>query len=309
MPLSKLAHLARQTQIRLLLVCAGEADDLSWSALLQPLRLAARILGPARCHLHAVGLDQLPEDGTYDIALLVADPATKAPPTLALDGFLRACVRVPVWGGVGAGVCWLLRANALAGVPVALPFALHAELDAPADLLSLKLYQLEQNRLSCIGSAASLDFALSLIEVLFGPALQGQIRETLCVERVRSGNEQQHVAQQSHSLQPKLSEAVQLMEANLEEPLSSDDIAQLVGLSRRQLERLFKQHLNNMPSRYYLELRLQRSRQLLLESHHSIVQIGLMCGFSSGSHFSTAFGMLYGITPREERQRRLQAEK
>jgi transcriptional regulator GlxA family with amidase domain len=106
-------------------------------------------------------------------------------------------------------------------------------------------------------------------------------------------------------LQPKLSEAVSLMEANIEEPLSTDEISSLVGISRRQLERQFKQYLGSVPSRYYLELRLQRARQLLLDSNHSIVQVGLMCGFSSGSHFSTAYSTLFGITPREERQRKL----
>ena len=95
------------------------------------------------------------------------------------------------------------------------------------------------------------------------------------------------------------------MEANIEEPLATDDIANLVGISRRQLERQFKQYLGSVPSRYYLELRLQRARQLLLDTNHSIVQVGLMCGFSSGSHFSTAYGALFGITPREERQRKL----
>ena len=85
----------------------------------------------------------------------------------------------------------------------------------------------------------------------------------------------------------------------------TDDIANLVGISRRQLERQFKQYLGSVPSRYYLELRLQRARQLLLDSSHSIVQVGLSCGFSSGSHFSTAYAALFGITPREERQRKL----
>ena len=86
---------------------------------------------------------------------------------------------------------------------------------------------------------------------------------------------------------------------------SLTEIAQLAGVSRRQLERLFKQYLGSLPSRYYLELRLQRARQLLRDTNHSIVQVGLMCGFSSGSHFSTAFGALFGKTPREERQRKL----
>jgi len=126
---------------------------------------------------------------------------------------------------------------------------------------------------------------------------------------VRSKEERQRVALQARfgALQPKLTEAVTLMESNIEEPLSTDDIANLVGISRRQLERLFKQYLGSLPSRYYLELRLQRSRQLLLDTHYSIVQVGLMCGFSSGSHFSTAFGALFGHTPREERQRKLAA--
>jgi transcriptional regulator GlxA family with amidase domain len=205
---------------------------------------------------------------------------------------------------------WLARSGALSGVRVALPWALFAEVDAVAEsaILTSNLYEFDQQRLTCAGGAASLDFSLSLIEILFGKAVQAQVQEVLCVDRVRAGNERQRIALQARfgSLQPKLSEAVTLMETNLEEPLSTDEIAALVGLSRRQLERLFKQYLDNLPSRYYLELRLKRARQLLLDSHHSIVQVGLMCGFSSGSHFSTAFGLLFGITPREERQRRMQ---
>jgi transcriptional regulator GlxA family with amidase domain len=143
--------------------------------------------------------------------------------------------------------------------------------------------------------------------MLFGAAVQASVKEILCVDRVRGKDERQRVALQARfgALQPKLTEAVALMEANIEEPLSTDDIAGLAGVSRRQLERLFKQYLGSLPSRYYLELRLQRARKLLLETNYSIVQVGLMCGFSSGSHFSTAFGALFGNTPREERQRKL----
>ena len=132
--------------------------------------------------------------------------------------------------------------------------------------------------------------ARTLVECLFGATGQANIKEALCVERVRGHEERQRVALQARfgALQPKLSEAVTLMEANIEEPLSTDDIANLVGLSRRQLERLFKQYLGSLPSRYYLVLRLQRARQLLLDTNNSIVQVGLMCGFVR-SHF-TAFG-------------------
>jgi len=104
--------------------------------------------------------------------------------------------------------------------------------------------------------------------------------------------------------QPKLTDAVSLMEANIEEPLSTDDIAYYVGVSRRQLERLFKQYLSTVPSKYYLSLRLARARQLLQQTSKSIVQIGLACGFSSGPHFSSTYRSHFGITPREERAQR-----
>ncbi|WP_374428872.1 helix-turn-helix domain-containing protein, partial [Ideonella dechloratans] len=99
----------------------------------------------------------------------------------------------------------------------------------------------------------------------------------------------------------KLAEAVALMEANLGEPLPTEEIARLVGVSRRQLERLFKQHLDALPSRWYLELRLDRARDMLRQTHQSILQIALSCGFASGPHFSNAYRARYGHTPREER--------
>jgi transcriptional regulator GlxA family with amidase domain len=210
---------------------------------------------------------------------------------------------------VGAGVLWLADAGALNGVRTALPWALYPDVDSLADqaLFTPNLYELDGNRLTCCGGAASIDFALTLVDLLFGADVQAKVKEALCVDRVRGPEERQRVALQARfgMLQPKLTEAVTLMETNIEEPLSTDEIAQLSGLSRRQLERLFKQYLGSLPSRYYLELRLQRARQLLLDTNYSIVQVGLMCGFSSGSHFSTAFGALFGNTPREERQRKL----
>lgn len=337
--LAGLASLARfalaetHPQLRIGLVNAGAPDGLAWATVRSVLRQAQKLT--ERCELHCLTLATVlarlsgpapvcapanpstaPTSATpmpvplpqLDILLLIAD--NELQPQL-FARFLPWLQTVPVWGAVGAPVLWLARSNVLSGVRIALPWGLFAEADAVAEraILTSNLYECDADRLTCAGGAASLDFALALVEVLFGKTLLAQIQEILCVDRVRAGSERQRIALQARfgMLQPKLSEAVTLMEANLEEPLSTDEIAALVGVSRRQLERLFKQHLDNLPSRYYLELRLKRARQLLLDSHHSIVQIGLMCGFSSGSHFSTAFGVLFGITPREERQRRLQS--
>ena len=308
-----LACLAQETPLRVLLVHAGEPGSLTWSGLYQPLRLAAKLLGPERLHVDVRSPEKFGADAQHHwhLALLVADESEAALKPANSRAVIERLRGAPFWGGVGAGVLWLADAGALNGVRTALPWALYSEVASNADLavFTPHLYEIDANRLSCCGGAASIDFALTLVERVFGAALQAQIKETLCIDRVRGVEERQRVALQARfgALQPKLSEAVTLMEANIEEPLSTDDIAGLVGLSRRQLERLFKQYLGSLPSRYYLELRLQRSRQLLRDTNHSIVQVGLTCGFSSGSHFSTAFGALFGNTPREERQRKLNA--
>lgn len=312
MSFSSLSSLGQEAPLRILLVDAGKGVSITLAGLLQPLQLAARILGPGRLQLDVVALDRLlegPVPPHAQLALVIGDDDYVPLPAERCRRLIERCQPSKVWGAAGSAVLWLARAGVMEGLRTALPWALYPEADAVAEraILTPNLFELDGGRLSCCGGTASIDFSLMLICELFGVGVQAQIKEMLCIDRIRSQSERQRVALQARfgALQPKLSEAVALMEANIEEPLATDDIASLVGISRRQLERQFKQYLGGVPSRYYLELRLQRARQLLLDSSHSIVQVGLMCGFSSGSHFSTAYGTLFGITPREERQRKL----
>ena len=308
---AELSRLAQELPLRVLLVNAGEPDSLTWSGIVQPLRLAAKMVGPERLIVDVRSPDKFAGDSQrhWHLVLLVADEAEAGLRPANMRLLAQRCRAAPCWGGVGAGVLWLAEAGVFLGARTALPWSLYPDADPIADqvMLSPHLYEIDGARLSCCGGGASIDFALTLVDILFGATVQAQVKEVLCVDRVRGQEERQRVALQARFgvLQPKLTEAVTLMEANIEEPLSTDEIAQLAGISRRQLERLFKQYLGSLPSRYYLELRLKRARQLLRDTNHSIVQVGLMCGFSSGSHFSTAFGALFGNTPREERQRKL----
>lgn len=314
MPFSSQARLGQEVPLRILLVDAGKGMSIAAAGVVQPWRTAARLLGPERLQVEILPLqailDATAPQGQYRHIVLVIGDEDYAPLAPAqLRTLTEYCQQSKVFGAVGSAVLWLVRGGAMDGLRTAMPWSLYAETDEAADraILTPNLFELDGDRLSCCGGMASIDFTLTLIDALYGSDLQAQIKETLCIDRVRPHSERQRVALQARfgALQPKLSEAVALMEANIEEPLATDDIANLVGISRRQLERQFKQYLGSVPSRYYLELRLQRARQLLLESNHSIVQVGLMCGFSSGSHFSTAYGALFGITPREERQRKL----
>ena len=101
---------------------------------------------------------------------------------------------------------------------------------------------------------------------------------------------------------PKLLAVVSDMEKSLENPLSCAELARQVGLSTRQLERLFRKYLSRSPARYYLELRLNRARLLLLQTNMSVIDVALACGFVSASHFSKCYSEHFGKTPSQERR-------
>lgn len=315
-PFSALATSDTKVRIALLVVENGKPGcGLNLAGLQTPLHLAQHRLptGSFELTVHRIGLAESEwlklTLRDVHVALLVGDELDTPPTVQQSLQLAQLCQQARFWGGVGRAVLWLACAGALARTRAALPWAMYPEINELAEqaILVPNLFELDGRCLTCCGGTVSVDFAMTLIQTLFGAELQADVMEALCVDKLRSGDERQRIALHTRFgvLQPQLSEAVTLMENNIEETLSTDDIAQLVGLSRRQLERQFKQYLGSMPSRYYLELRLKKARQLLLESNSSIVQIGLMCGFSSGAHFSTAFSAQFGITPREERQRKL----
>ena len=95
--------------------------------------------------------------------------------------------------------------------------------------------------------------------------------------------------------------ALSLMEKNIEEPISPSILAREVGMSTRQLERLFRRYLNRSPKRYYMELRLQKARNLLMQTEMSVINVALACGFASPSHFSKCYRTQYNTTPYRER--------
>ena len=309
MSFANLSRIGLDKPLRLLLVHAGDAESITWAGLVQPLRLCARALGPDALQLDVRTPEQVAaQGGNWHIALLVADE-TEAPLRAELcRAVIERCRSAPFWGGVGAAVLWLADAGVMDGVRIALPWALYADAEAKAEraILTPHLFDIDGPHITCCGGAASIDFSLTLIETIFGADVQALVKEALCVDKVRGKEERQRVALQARFgvLQPKLSEAVTLMEANIEEPLTTDEIAQHVCVSRRQLERIFKQYLNRVPSQYYLELRLNKARQMLMQTSKSIIQIGLSCGFSSGPHFSSAYRNFFGATPREDRNQR-----
>ncbi len=169
--------------------------------------------------------------------------------------------------------------------------------------VSADLFEVDGKRLTCSGGTAALDLMLHLIARDHGQELAVKVSEQCLLDRIRQPHDHQRMPYRvrlgiHHA---KLIGAIEMMESNVEEPLDQEMLARYVGLSRRQLERLFKKHLGRTPAQYYLELRLERARHLLYQTTMPVMNVAFATGFVSASHFSTCYRQMYGKTPRAER--------
>mgnify|MGYP001102539985 FL=1 len=170
------------------------------------------------------------------------------------------------------------------------------------------LFEIDQNIYTCAGGTAALDMMLKLIGDDFDENLVNRVCEQVLTDRVRSPTDRQRLPLRARLgvQNSKVLTIIELMEANLAEPLSLIEIADHVDLSRRQIERLFRSEMGRSPARYYLEIRLDRARHLLIQSSLPVVEVAVACGFVSASHFSKCYRELYARSPQQERVDRKQ---
>jgi AraC family transcriptional regulator, glycine betaine-responsive activator len=176
----------------------------------------------------------------------------------------------------------------------------------PQVAFSDELFVIDRDRYTCSGGVAPLDMMLHIAAARLGGAAVARIAGQFVHELVREPGHRQTVppAARLADAQPALLEVVQLMEANVAEPLALDDLARLTGASPRQLQRMFGKQLGMPPLRYYLELRLHKARELLRETALPLAHIGAACGFQSVASFSKAYREVFGASPGTERRAR-----
>jgi transcriptional regulator GlxA family with amidase domain len=292
------------------------ASRLAAQVVVDLLEAANALLDAPRYRVSVIGLGPAINERPWDQFWLVAPWRTLADSEAlaSLPHQLQAlAARQALLGALEGGVLWLAAAGLLDGRRACSAEVLrdHLQRQHPKVIWSQGLWELDAAPAkpavpSCSRPLAVPDLMLALLAREHGEPLARQLAGRLGLSALRARDERVLGEAAGHALMPpKLAEALALMQANLAEPLPTDEVARLVGLSRRQLERLFKQHLDALPSRHYLDLRLQRSRELLQRTGQSILQVGLACGFTSGPHFSNAYKAAFGCTPREERAREL----
>ena len=166
-----------------------------------------------------------------------------------------------------------------------------------------RAYIIDKQCFSCAGGNSALDMMLEIILEARGKPFVRGICDILTCDRINDAGEPAFLSDQADTQLPKnLQDIIGLMENNMEEMLSAEEIASLVGITRRQIERQFQRYLGSTPTRYYLELRLKRCHQLLTQTHLSMSDISLACGFVSYPHFSKCYRQYFEVTPSYTRR-------
>lgn len=209
-------------------------------------------------------------------------------------------------GGICTGAFALARAGLLAGRR----FTLHWE-NQPAfveTFLDLEptenLYENHDGLLTCGGGSAATDMMLALIEQHHGAELATIVADMCLHNRSENRAVPQRSAYASAigSRNPRLIAAVEFMKGHLEDPVEVGEVAAHVGLSRRQLERLFRRYISVTPAQYYLDMRVTRAHALLNETNMTVAEIAAATGFASSSQLSQRFRKRYGKSPSAYRK-------
>ena len=298
-----------------------EFSMMGFVSALEPLRVANRFRsGLYRWHILSAnggpvtasnGMSLL-ADGAFDSAALaqtlfvVAAFNPLSHYTAALGGWLRALDRSgATLGAIDTGSFILAEAGLLKNQRLTLHWeAISAFLERyPSTEVTQELFEMDGRRITCAGGTACIDMMLSLIARSHGHALAAQVSEQFVLGRIRNACDHQRIqlAARYGVHNPKTLQIINLMEQHIEEPLPANALAQAIGVTRRQLERLFCTYLKDTPSRFYLGLRLERARQLLQQTDMGILAVSVACGFETPSYFSRAYRARFFASPKDDR--------
>jgi len=280
---------------------------LSFSSALDALRIANRMSGKTLYEWTFIGENEgvvscsagtqfkldnsLIELHRDDTILLCGGTSIQEATTKKLIGWLRREARR---GLIVGGLCTAAYPMAKAGLLDEKKATIHWEnQDSFAEEfleveLTKTVFVCDGNRYTTAGGTSSIDLLLKIIADEHGEELANAVADQMIYSSIRTDQDTQRLSVPTRIgvRHPKLSKVIQMMEINIEEPISPSILAKDVGMSTRQLERLFRRYLDRSPKRYYMELRLQKARNLLMQTDMSVINVALACGFASPSHFS-----------------------
>lgn len=310
----------RQRQFVFLLL--NQFTFVSFASAIEPLRIANRMSGAPLYQWTVISEDgkaatcsngvQVKVSGPlYDVAredvvIVCGGIDIRSNTTQGVINWLRKIARK---GAVIGGLCTGAHTLAAAGLLDNRRATIHWEnrdgfLEEFTETdLTKSVFVIDGNRLTAAGGTAPIDLVLTMIADDHGKDLANSVADQLIYTSIRTDRDIQRLSIPTRIgvRHPRLSRVIERMEQTIEDPISPAELAEEVGMSTRQLERLFRRYLNRSPKRYYMELRLARARNLLMQTDMSVINVALACGFASPSHFSKCYRAQYGTTPYRER--------
>lgn len=210
-------------------------------------------------------------------------------------------------GALCSGAYVLAEAGFLAGVETAIHWGYHDLMAErfPEVRLRPNVFVAGSRFDTASGGTAAADLMLHLIGRAHGADLATEVADQMVYNAVREGSARQRVSVQARhgTRNATLVRAIRIFEETIEAPPRPSEVAAELGISARQLERLFDRHLGTSPKRYAMELRLNRARNLIVQTEQSVAEIAMASGFTSTSHFSRVYRAKYGTSPGAQRAR------
>jgi transcriptional regulator GlxA family with amidase domain len=297
------------------------------TSMIEPLRAANEITGK-----NAFGWQVLSEDGQRveasahvwfepDLALnacegidqlfLLSGPTSRFERAGPSEGRLRKLARHGVTlGAISGGVFPLARAGLLDGHTTSVHWCYETAFAAEFPRLAATedVIMIDRKRITVSGAAAAFDLSLHLIQDALGADVATEVACWFQHPLMRGQGVTQRkptlAAESTHDMLPKLvREAVEIFNANIEDPVNITDVADQVGVSTRQLERMFRTTTGTTPLAYYRSLRMHKARQLLLYSKESMTEIAIAVGYASASALNKNYLDVFGICPRDDRNK------
>ncbi|CAN7557134.1 GlxA family transcriptional regulator [Pararhizobium sp. LjRoot255] len=165
-----------------------------------------------------------------------------------------------------------------------------------------RIFNLDRTRGSCAGGSSAADMAASIVRRHISKEAERNALEVLHIEKARTALAIQTRKPLSIECKdPRIRAVLIMMDQHIEGRLAIHELAASVGLSRRQLERLFMGETKSSPALVYRRVRMERAKQLLVKTKASLIEIALEVGFENASHFSRAFTQTFGQSPTKLR--------
>ncbi len=297
------------------------------TSMIEPLRAANEILGQTAFTWEVIGETDMRVTSSAkvgfdpDIALanvhgldylyLMGAPQSNFENPKASNGALRKLVQHGMYiGGISGGVFPLARTGLLAGYTSSVHWCYRAAFEVEFPMIDTvdDVIFTDRTRITISGAAAGFDAMLNLIERELTSEIMTEVACWFQHPLVRGAGVQQRIptvrSTSTDDMLPKpVQKAVQLFSDSFEEPISVTDVAKIVGLSARQLERKFKQATGKSPLQYYRSKRMNAARQMVLYSGDKLSEIALCVGYVTPAPFIKYYKDEFGLSPQEDREK------